>query len=421
MNTMFESARKNALKLDEEDSLRSFRDRFHRPLDAKGRPRLYFTGNSLGLQPRNAEASLMEVLQAWRSLGGDGHFRGNLPWTKYHDGLIASMAGIMGARQSEITIMNALTVNLHLMLAAFYRPTAERFRILIEKDAFPSDQYAVAAQARWHGLDPSEAILCLNPRPGENTIRTEDTIEFIGRHGPEIAVLLLGGINYYTGQFFELGPITAAARRQGIIVGYDLAHAAGNVPLSLHDWNVDFAVWCTYKYLNAGPGSPGGVFVHERHDSNDELTRLAGWWGHDRSSRFQMPDTFLPIPGAEGWQVSNPSIPGLALLRASLDVFDEADFNRITKKGRRLTAYFEFLLRERLADRVEIVTPLDPDQRGAQLSIRIRDGRIVFERLEARHIGCDWREPDVIRAAPVPLYNSFEDVWEFVDALVTAM
>jgi len=321
--------------------------------------------------------------------------------------------------------MNSLTVNLHLMMASFYRPTRERHRILIEEHAFPSDDYAVESQAIVHGFDPSEALVRLRPRPGRHTIDTAEVAEVLERDGESIALVLLPGVQYYTGEAFEIEAITRLAHGKGCVVGFDLAHAAGNLVLSLHEWNVDFAVWCTYKYLNSGPGSVGGCFVHERHGMQQGLPRLAGWWGHDKESRFRMEPGFRAIPGAEGWQLSNPPILSLAAIRASLDVFSEAGgMEPLREKSLRLTGYLEWLLAREIGDAVEILTPSDPRRRGCQLSLRVKSnasGRTVFERLEASGVTCDWREPDVIRVAPVPLYNRFEEVHRFVEILRGAL
>lgn len=416
----FESTLQFARGEDSRDVLSSFRDEFWIPEDKGGKPRIYLTGNSLGLQPRIAAGFVNEVLYDWKTFGVDAHFAARNAWMSYHELMSASMASVVGALPSEVVIMNSLTVNLHLMMASFYRPTPERFGVLIEGGAFPSDQYVISSQIAWHGYDPAQGIHRINPRSGESHIRTDDITSYLEEHGQRIALVLLGGVNYYTGQFFEIEPITEAAHRNGSLVGVDLAHAAGNVPLLLHDWNVDFSVWCSYKYLNAGPGGPGSIFVHERHGRSFDLPRLSGWWGHDKETRFQMPDDFKPMQGAEGWQLSNPPILSMAALRASLDVFDRAGLGKLQIKSRRLTLFLEYLLGEKCPD-ISIMTPSDPSQRGAQLSLRIPGGRDVFDRLSARGVSTDWREPDVIRAAPVPLYNTFEDVFHFVEILFLAL
>lgn len=416
MSISFEKTLEFARQEDNRDELRSFREEFFIPENEKGEPRIYLVGNSLGLQPKITESFLREVLADWKRLGVDAHFAADNAWMPYHEGLSGSMASLVGADPSEVVTMNSLTVNLHLMMVSFYNPTPERYGILIEGEAFPSDRYAVSSQAQWHGFDPETAIHELEPQRGEVCLRTDDILEYLEEHGHRIALVLLGGVNYYTGQFFEIGKISAAARRCGCTVGIDLAHAVGNVPLYLHDWNVDFAAWCSYKYLNAGPGGPGGVFVHERHAKSFDLPRFSGWWGHEKSSRFQMPRRFNPVPGAEGWQLSNPSILSMAALRASLEIFDTAGHVRIHKKSQRLTGFLEYLIVTECPE-VSIITPTDPAQRGAQLSLRIPGGRQVFDWLNSRNVRCDWREPDVIRIAPVPLYNSYEDVYGFVTLL----
>jgi kynureninase len=347
----------------------------------------------------------------------------------YHELLAEPMARLVGASPSAVVTMNSLTVNLHLMMASFYRPTPARHRILLEEHAFPSDDYALESQAIFHGFDPAETLVRMRPGKEEHSIESADVAELLEREGESIAVVLLPGVQYYTGQSFDIEEITRLAQAKGCVVGFDLAHAAGNVLLRLHDWNVDFAVWCTYKYLNSGPGSVGGCFVHERHGEQTDLPRLAGWWGHDKASRFRMEPGFRPIPGAEGWQLSNPPILSLAAIRASLDVFIEAGgMEPLREKSLRLTGYLEWLLQREIGDSVEILTPADPRRRGCQLSFRVKarshssgSGRTVLEKLEASGVTCDWREPDVIRVAPVPLYNRYEEVHRFVEILAKAL
>ncbi len=406
-----------AVEMDRADTLSRFRNQFHVPSGEDGSPSVYLVGNSLGLQPVRTAGRIEEVLSDWKTLGVDAHFKAESPWMPYHEQLSRPMARVVGALPGEIVVMNSLTVNLHLLMASFYRPTTTRRKILIEGNAFPSDSYAVTSQVSWHGYDPQVDVLRLAPRAGEDTIRTEDIVTYIETLGPELALVLLGGVNYLTGQCLDMEAIAVACRNSGCVVGFDLAHAAGNVPLRLHDWGIDFAAWCSYKYLNAGPGGPGGVFVHERHADSHELPRLAGWWGHDKSSRFSMPDRFRPISGAEGWQLSNPSILSLAGLRSSLEVFDEAGMDDLVDRSRRLTGFMERLVNALPEGTVDILTPADRTARGAQLSLRISGGRRIFETLSDRNVICDWREPDVIRVAPVPLYNSFEDVHRFVTIL----
>ena len=407
-----------AAAADAADPLRDLRSLFHLPQDENGVEAVYFTGNSLGLQPRSVRTFIEQELQDWERLGVEGHLHARDPWLPYHENLTDRMAEIVGGRPIETVVMNSLTVNLHLLMVSFYRPTAERYKIVIEKGAFPSDRYAVVSQIAFHcssaGFDPEDALIELSPREGESTLRTADIVEQIERDGDQITLVLLGGVNYYTGQAFDLKEVTAAGHRAGAVVGFDLAHAAGNVELELHDWDVDFAAWCSYKYLNAGPGGVAGAFVHERHARSLGLPRFAGWWGHEKSTRFLMGPDFRPIAGAEGWQLSNPPIFQMAALRASLDIFSEAGMPALRKKSVELTSYLEFLL-DAIGDRrISLITPRDPEERGCQLSIRVRNAdRSLFEAISLRGVVADWREPDVIRVAPVPLYNSFGDVHRF--------
>ena len=412
-----------ALDLDRNDPLARFRDEFHIPRGANGAEEIYFTGNSLGLQPKRTNEYVEEELEKWRTIAVRGHFEGSHPWLPYHEFLAEPMAAVVGARPEEVVVMNSLTVNLHLMMVSFYRPTPSRHKILIESHAFPSDRYAAESQIRFHGFDPASSLLVARPREGEETLRRDDLLEWIDREGAAIALVLLPGVHYYTGQAFDLAAIANAGRAKGCAVGFDLAHAAGNLDLQIHDTDADFAVWCSYKYLNSGPGSVGGCFVHERHRRSFDLPRFAGWWGHNKSTRFQMGTEFDPLTGAEGWQLSNPPILSLAAMRASLDVFREAGgMAPLRAKSRRLTGYLEELLSSELADAIEIVTPSDPEERGCQLSLRVKSdrlkGRRLLEQLEQRNVACDWREPDVMRVAPAPLYNSFTDVVRFVEILV---
>lgn len=409
-----DNARLRSAELDGKDPLGSFRERFHFPEAINGLEPIYFTGNSLGLMPKKARDYVDQELDDWQHLAVEGHLHAHKPWLPYHEFLTEQMAAIVGAQPIETVVMNSLTVNLHLLLVSFYRPTAERHKIVIEKGAFPSDRYAVESQIRFHGFDPAKSLVEVAPRDGESTLRTEDIVELIEREGPSIATVMFGGVNYYTGQAFDMWEITAAGHKAGAIVGFDLAHAAGNIELKLHDWGVDFAAWCSYKYLNAGPGAVASVFVHERHADCDELPRFAGWWGHDKATRFQMRPEFHVLRGAEGWQISNPPILQMAALRASLEIFSEAGMPALAAKSRKLTGYLEMLIRDIGDDRISIITPTDPEQRGCQLSIRVRGGdRSVHGRLVNNGVLADWREPDVIRVAPVPLYNSFADVARF--------
>ena len=408
-----------ARELDRQDPLRSYREQFHFP-QHQGSDVLYFCGNSLGLQPKGVKDALLQELEHWQTYGVEGHFRGEMPWMYYHKFLSAQTARLVGAQEEEVVVMNTLTTNLHLMMVSFYQPTSDRYKIVMEAGAFPSDQYAVESQVRFHGFAPEEAIVEVAPREGEETLRTEDIIETIERQGAQTALVLFAGVNYYTGQFFDLPEIAAAGRRVGARVGFDLAHAAGNLPLQLHDSKADFAVWCSYKYLNSGPGGPSGVFVHERHAHAPELPRFAGWWGHDESQRFFMRKGFVPMRGAAGWQLSNAQIFSFAAHKASLDLFDEVGMPALREKSLLLTGYLEFLLQElnRAQPRYRVITPTDPADRGCQLSILTgSDGKELFDHLSANGAVCDWREPNVIRVAPVPLYNSFEDVWRLAELL----
>jgi kynureninase len=399
-----------------EHPLDSYRSKFYIPPQEDGREQTYLCGHSLGLQPKSARDFVEAELQDWASLGVEGHFRARSPWMPYHRLLTDKVARLVGAKPSEVVVMNSLTVNLHLMMVSFYRPTKTRHRILVEAGAFPSDQYAVQSQIKFHGLDPATSLLELRPRDGEDLLREEDVFELIRREGHSIALVLMGGVNYSTGQAFDMKSIAAAGHEQGCIVAFDLAHAAGNLVLNLHEWDVDWAAWCSYKYLNAGPGAIAGCFVHERHGANADLPRFAGWWGHDEASRFRMSPDFRPMPGADGWQLSNPSIFSMAPLRASLDLFDEAGIATLRAKSEEMTALMEAELTKRARDRFTIVTPSEKHRRGAQLSIRVGIARKnLVEQLASKGVICDWREPDVIRAAPVPLYNSFADVEHFVE------
>jgi len=407
-----------AREMDACDPLASYRGRFHVPKKADGSEVLYFTGNSLGLMPKTAREYVDQELEDWRSLAVEGHMNARNPWLPYHEFLTEPMAKIIGAKPIETVVMNSLTVNLHLLLVSFFRPVGERSRIVIEKGAFPSDQYAVVSQLKCHGLDPSKNLIELKPRDGESTLRTEDIVETIESNGDSITLVLLGGVNYYTGQAFDMKTIAEAGHHIGAKVGFDLAHAAGNLELKMHDWDVDFAVWCSYKYLNGGPGAVAGAFVHERFARDFDLCRLAGWWGHDKESRFMMGPEFRPIPGAEGWQISNPPILQMAALRASLEIFDEVGMSALREKSEKLTGYLEFLIESIGDNRISIVTPRDIVQRGCQLSIRVKGGdRSLHERIVSHGVAADWREPDVIRVAPAPLYNSFTEVFRFIEIL----
>ncbi|MDE1922956.1 MAG: kynureninase [Gammaproteobacteria bacterium] len=412
----------DAAALDAADPLAPFADEFHHPLDAAGRRAVYLCGHSLGLQPRSAARYVEEELAAWRDLAVRGHHEGPRPWIQYHEGLSAPLAALAGAGAAEVVAMNSLTVNLHLMMVSFYRPTAQRPCVLIEKSAFPSDRYAICSQLAFHGFDPASHLIELAPRPGECCLRTEDLIDTIEREGSRLALVLLPGVQYLTGQALDLAAIAAAARAAGAVIGLDLAHAIGNTPLELHDWNVDFAVWCGYKYLNGGPGAIGGCFVHARHGAMPAAPRFAGWWGHDKGSRFMMGPDFEPIPGAQGWQLSNPPVLSAAPLYAALDIFRRADFRRLRAKSIALTAYLRAAIERLVPGGVEILTPRAADAHGCQLSLRVpRGGTRCFERLTAAGIVGDWREPDVLRLAPVPSYNRFADALRAAEALAAAL
>lgn len=414
--TEYQTGAAFAGRMDAEDPLAEFRGQFHIPPAQGGGEVLYFCGNSLGLQPKRTEAAILQELEDWKKLGVHGHLGAQNPWLPYHEFLTGNLANIVGAKPMEVVAANSLTVNLHLMMVSFYRPTKDRFKILIEGGAFPSDRYAAVSQIKFHGFDPAAALIELTPRSGEKTLRTEDILDVIEREGNSVALILIGGVQYYTGQLFDMASITKAGQAKGCIVGFDLAHAAGNVELKLHDWNVDFACWCSYKYLNAGPGSVAGLFVHERHAQNNDLPRFCGWWGHDKQNRFKMAPEFHAITGAEGWQLSNPPILSLAAVKSALEVFAEAGMDRLVEKSRKLTGYLAFLLNSLDSDAFVMMTPDDPAGRGCQISITVKGGggRQIFEALEEAGIVCDWREPDCIRLAPVPLYNRYQDIYDFV-------
>ncbi len=402
--------------LDAQDSLAGFRSRFHLPRAADGRPLLYFTGNSLGLQPVGVAQAIQRELDDWARLAVDAHFKGASPWYSYHELLREPAARLLGALPAEVVMMNGLTVNLHLMLVSFYRPQGSRNKILMEDCAFPSDTYAVQTQLRYHGQDPAESLIVARAGDGRSAVGTEDIERVLEQRGREIALVLLGGVNYFTGQVFDMQRITSLAQRKGCVVGLDLAHAVGNVLLQLHDWQVDFAVWCSYKYLNSGPGAVAGCFVHERHAARADVPRFGGWWGNDPERRFRMhlERSFEPRPGADGWQLSNPPILSMAPIRVSLALFDEAGMPALRAKSRKLTAYLQYWIDRSAAGRIELLTPREPRFRGCQLSMRVLDRpRELFRGLQESGVVADYREPDVIRVAPVPLYNSFHDVWRF--------
>jgi kynureninase len=405
-----------ACSLDRQDPLRNLRSLFYIPR-VLGRESIYFSGNSLGLQPKSVITYIEQELLDWEQLGVEGHFEAKHPWKYYHHDFAAPAARLVGAKPLEVVLMNTLTANLHFLMATFYRPTLERYKIIVEGQLFPSDHYAVESQLILHGFNPEIGIIEMMPRDGEHTLRTDDILEQIDQNKDELALILLGGVNYYTGQFFDLKSITEAGHQAGSVVGFDLAHAVGNVILNLHDWQIDFAAWCTYKYLNSGPGSVGGAFIHEKHATNPLLPRLAGWWGYDEETRFEMKKGFVPMNGADGWQVSNAQIMNMVAHKASLHIFDEVGMEKLRMKSEKLTGYFEWCLNKVNLDNnlgFEIITPSNPLERGCQLSILTgENGKNLFEKLKSGGVIADWRHPNVIRVAPVPLYNSFEDVYRF--------
>jgi kynureninase len=412
---IFENNRAYAKQLDSEDNLNKYRNEFLFP-KVNGKQVLYFTGNSLGLQPKRAKAYVDEVMDDWANLAVEGHFYADKPWWDYHERFAAPLGKIVGALPSEITVMNTLTVNLHLLMVSFYRPTKSRFKIICEEKAFPSDQYMFQSQLAVHGYSTDDALVEIKRREGEHNIRLEDVLAKIEEVGDELALVLIGGVNYYTGQVFDMKTITAAGHKAGAIVGWDLAHAAGNIKLELHDWNVDFASWCSYKYMNSGPGNASGCFVHERHHNSD-LPRFAGWWGHNKERRFKMEPQFDPVHGADGWQISNLPILSLAPYLASVEMFDEIGMDVIIQKRNKITAYLEYVLQEigkEVNGSFEIITPTDQKERGCQLSVFLHgEGRSLFDYLMKNGVIVDWREPNVIRLAPAPLYCSYEDMYDF--------
>jgi kynureninase len=413
-----DTSKEFALQQDREDELSRFRESIHIPKMVDGQDMIYLCGNSLGLQPKQTKSFIDQELHDWATLGVEGHFEAMNPWMPYHENLTETMAEIVGAKPHEVVVMNTLTTNLHLMMVSFYRPSGKRKKILIEADAFPSDRYAMASQIEFHGGDPERDLIFWKPRAGEHTPRIEDLKKIIEEQCEEIALMMIGAVNYYTGQFFDLKSIAQLGHKAGCVVGFDCAHGAGNVDLNLHDSGADFAVWCTYKYLNSGPGSLGGCFVHERHAENHTLPRFTGWWGHNQETRFKMRDDFEPMYGAEGWQLSNPPILSMAAIKASLALFAEAGFSRLRKKSIKLTNYLEQLLKEIEGDRISIITPSNPKDRGCQLSLAVKNAdKSLFEAISAKGVIADWREPDVIRIAPAPLYNSYLDCWRFVEVL----
>ena len=409
--------------LDSNDPLKEFRSKFFIPRH-NGNDSVYFTGNSLGLQPKSTSHFVQQELDDWARLGVEGHFHAKNPWLSYHEIFPKQLSKIIGCRENEVVVMNQLTVNLHLLMVSFYRPAKKRFKIICEAKAFPSDQYTFESQVRFHGYDPAEAVIEVAPREGEHVIRMEDILSTIEEHGDSAALVIFGGVNYYNGQLFDMAAITKAGHAAGAFVGFDLAHAAGNVELKMHDWGADFACWCSYKYLNSGPGGVAGAFIHEKHMADQSIPRFAGWWGYNKEKRFQMEKGFEPIPTAEGWQLSNAPVLSMAAHKASLDIFEEAGMDRLHQKRNQLSGYLHFILNELNGlgkeKIIEIITPEEENQRGCQVSmLMMRNGKEIFSELVNQGVIADWREPNVIRVAPVPLYNSFEDVWHFGDIIRT--
>ena len=404
--------------MDQNDELKYYRDSFHFPVDSNGNKILYFTGNSLGLQPKTTKEAVEQELDDWANFAVEGHFKAKNPWMPYHELLTNDMAEIVGAKPEEVVIMNSLTANLHFLMISFYNPTKKRFKILIESDAFPSDRFAVKSQLKLHGFDPKNDLVEWSPRGNENLLRIEDLQEIIKKNGDEIALILVGGVNYYTGQLLDLKKIAKIGHSKGCKVGIDLAHGVGNVNLKLHESGIDFAAWCTYKYLNSGPGSLGGIFVHNKHKKNKSLKRLTGWWGQNKSKRFKMREELDISNGAEGWQLSNPAILSMAAIKASLELFRKVGMNKLRMKSINLTGYLEYLILHMNNKNIDIITPKDPNQRGCQLSIKLNNSKkSLYENLRLNNVITDWRDPNVIRCAPVPFYNSYQDVYNFVKIL----
>lgn len=424
MDIKYKNTLDYAQHLDEKNPLRHFREKFYIPI-VNGKESIYLTGNSLGLQPKQTQEYVLNELEDWATYGVEGHLHARNPWLSYHEMFTETLSEIVGGLPEEIVAMNQLTVNLHLLMISFYRPTKKRFKIICEAKAFPSDQYAIRSQVELHGFDPDKTIIEVEPRPGEKTIRTKDILKIIKKHGKKTALVLFGGVNYYTGQVFDMQAISKAAHEAGAYCGVDLAHAAGNVELQLHNWDIDFACWCSYKYLNSGPGGVAGAFIHQRHVTDKKRMRLAGWWGHDKESRFKMEKDFDPIPTAEGWQLSNAPILSMSAHKASLDIFKEAGMENLAIKGKALSNYLLYILDEinkKSEEKIiEILTPRNDSERGCQVSmLLLKDGKAIFDGLLKAGVIADWREPNVIRVAPVPLYNSFEDIYKFGE-IISAM
>ncbi|WP_010522428.1 kynureninase [Aquimarina agarivorans] len=421
---IFKNSLEFAQSLDKQDPLNHYREQFHFPKH-NGKDIIYFTGNSLGLQPKLARTYIDEILKDWETLGVEGHFEAKKPWWDYHERFSTQLSKIVGGMPEEVTVMNTLTVNLHLLMVSFYRPTTKRFKIICEEKAFPSDQYMIASQVRFHGYKPEDAIVEIKKRPGEHNFRTEDVLKTIENIGDECALLLIGGVNYYTGQVFDMEVISAAAKKQGAFVGWDLAHAVGNVELKLHDWNVDFAAWCSYKYMNSGPGSASGCFVHKKHHGLTDIPRFEGWWGHHKKERFLMAPEFVPEPDVNAWQISNAPVLSMAPYLASLQMFDAVGMDAIITKRNLIVSYLEFILNavsDKIGADFEIITPSNPEERGTQLSVFLHGyGKKVFHYLMENGVSVDWREPNVIRLAPAPLYCNYTDMFDFGKILEKAI
>ena len=407
-----------AKQLDQEDPISYLRNEFHIPRDKDGKEWLYFTGNSLGLQPKITSKYIEQELDDWANFGVEGHFEAKNPWLSYHELLTDTMAKVVGAKPVEVVVMNTLTTNLHLLMVSFYQPSKTKYKIIIEGDAFPSDRYAVQSQLSFHGFDPEEALIEWKPKEGKELLELEDLKSILDSQGDEVALLLIGGVNYYTGQYLDIKKIAELGHAKKCMVGIDLAHGAGNIQPNLHDSSIDFAAWCTYKYLNSGPGSLSGLFVHEKHAQRKDLPRFAGWWNHNKETRFNMRQPFDVMEGAEGWQLSNPPILSMAAIKASLDIFEKVGMDALVKKSKKLTGFFEYLVNEIASDTIEIITPTNPNERGCQLSLQVKNAdKNLHKKLTENNIITDWREPDVIRCAPVPMYTSFEDVYHMVTIL----
>ena len=407
-----------AKQLDQEDPISYLRNQFHIPRDKHGKEWLYFTGNSLGLQPKITSKYIEQELDDWANFGVEGHFEAKNPWLSYHELLTDTMAKVVGAKPVEVVVMNTLTTNLHLLMVSFYQPSKTKYKIIIESDAFPSDRYAVQSQLSFHGFDPEEALIEWKPKEGKQLLELEDLKSILDSQGDEVALLLIGGVNYYTGQYLDIKKIAELGHAKKCMVGIDLAHGAGNIQPNLHDSSIDFAAWCTYKYLNSGPGSLSGLFVHEKHAQRKDLPRFAGWWNHNKETRFNMRQPFDVMEGAEGWQLSNPPILSMAAIKASLDIFEKVGMDALVKKSKKLTGFFEYLVNEIASDTIKIITPTNPNERGCQLSLQVKNAdKNLHKKLTENNIITDWREPDVIRCAPVPMYTSFEDVYHMVTIL----